>query len=191
MNGSHTDRDERALVDAILAFWFEPSGDRERWFKVNPALDQEIGRRFGELILPATAGRYDDWARSADGALALLVLLDQFTRNVHRGTPAAFASDAKAREIARAVLRAGLDLEVRLAHRVFVYLPFEHAECLEDQHRSIRLMATLQDESYLDYAHRHERVIARFGRFPHRNAILGRRSTSEEAAFLLEPGSSF
>jgi uncharacterized protein (DUF924 family) len=177
-------------VTDILQFWFGVP-DQKAWFVADPSFDRAITEAFGELILPATAGTLDDWAATPDGATALLLLLDQFPRNVHRGTPRAFASDAKAREVARDVLEAGLDQQVLVERRAFFYLPFEHSERLVDQDLCCRLMAELGDAELLDYAERHRQVIRRFGRFPHRNRILGRTSTAEEEAFLLEPGSSF
>ncbi|HWL67412.1 MAG TPA: DUF924 family protein [Geminicoccus sp.] len=180
----------RHHVDDILSFWFDLP-DKAAWFQVDPAFDARIRDRFAGLLLPAAAGAHDDWAATPEGAQALLIVLDQFPRNVHRGTPLAFASDAKAREIARDVLEAGLDRQVPRERRLFLYLPFEHSERLADQDLSCRLMATLEDPGLLDYAEQHRRIIARFGRFPHRNKILGRPSTPEEEAFLLEPNSSF
>jgi uncharacterized protein (DUF924 family) len=177
-------------IHDILEFWFGVA-DRKAWFEVDPAFDAAISERFRELVLPATAGAHDAWARTPEGALALILLLDQFPRNIHRGTPMAFASDAKAREIARDALQAGTDRKLPLDRRPFLYLPFEHSERLDDQELCCRLMATLENPEMLDYAERHRRIIARFGRFPHRNRILGRVSSPEEEAFLLEPGSSF
>ena len=178
------------VIDDVLDFWFGVA-DRQAWFQIDTQFDQEIAARFGDLILPACAGTYDQWLRSGAEALALCLVLDQFPRNVHRGTASAFACDAKAREVARFVLRRGLDREVAPDRRLFLYLPFEHAERLEDQDTSCRLMATLNDPRLSDHAERHREIIARFGRFPHRNAILGRSSTEAERAFLEEPGSSF
>lgn len=174
----------------VLDFWFAPGGG-ERWFCSTPEFDALIEHRFGASIAAAAAGALDHWAGSPDGAVALCVLLDQFPRNAWRGTPRAFVCDAKARRIAAAAIAAGHDRRLPAERRLFLYLPFEHSEALADQERCCALMAGTGDASWLDDAQRHRAIVARFGRFPHRNAILGRVSTPEEAAFLLEPGSSF
>lgn len=179
-----------ATPAAILAFWFAPDA-RERWFAPDPAFDAEIGERFADLIEPAAAGRLDDWRSRSEGALALCLLLDQFPRNIWRGTPRAFAYDPAARRVAADAVAAGLDRGLRPEERHFIYLPFEHSEDLADQERAVALIAALGDPGWYDYAVRHREIIARFGRFPHRNAILGRASTPEELAFLNEPNSSF
>ncbi|MBZ5714686.1 DUF924 family protein [Nannocystis pusilla] len=177
--------------DAVLEFWFSPRV-RPKWFVRSDELDHEIRETFGELHARAAAGALDGWAASPRGALALVILLDQFPRNMFRGTAEAFASDAKAREIAKLALEAGLDHDLSQEERLFLYLPLEHSEDLADQERCVELMRAL-DETPLwhDYAVRHRDIIARFGRFPHRNAILGRDSTAEECEFLMQPGSSF
>jgi uncharacterized protein (DUF924 family) len=179
-----------AALEDVLALWFAPETARS-WFEPDPALDAEIARRVGPLIEDAAAGRLDGWAETPRGALALCVLLDQFPRNVWRGTPRAFQHDHVARRVAGRALAARHDAVLTPQERLFLYLPFEHSECLADQERSVELMAGLGSDEWLDYARRHHAVIQRFGRFPHRNAVLGRPSTPEETAFLLEPGSSF
>jgi uncharacterized protein (DUF924 family) len=179
-----------APIDDLLAFWFAPE-NRERWFTPDPAFDAEIARRFAPLIADAMAGRLAGWVDEPRGALALCLLLDQFPRHVWRGTPRTFAGAAQARDVARAALEMGHDRALAPEERHFLYLPFEHSESLADQERCVVLMGTLGDAEWLDYAVRHRDIIARFGRFPHRNAILGRPSTAEEVAFLQQPGSSF
>lgn len=189
-------------AQATLAFWFGRPGDadycepRDMWFRKNDALDLEMKRRFGPLIEQALQGDLQAWDARPGGALARILLLDQFTRNVFRGTPRAFAGDALALAAARAMVAAGTDQALPPHPRGFVYLPFEHAEDLQAQHEAVRLFERLaaqapQTDSMLDYAHRHRVIIERFGRFPHRNAILDRPSTEAERAFLREPGSSF
>jgi uncharacterized protein (DUF924 family) len=190
-----------ARAQALLDFWFGAPGSphhdqwREIWFKADPAFDEDLRARFAAAQRAAAAGAYDDWQSSADGCLALVLLLDQLPRNLYRDTPAAFASDEKARAVARHALAQGFDRGLPDVRRCFLYLPFEHSEDLADQETSMSLFAALpsnatNDES-LAYAKRHYEIIARFGRFPHRNAVLGRKSTPEEEAFLKEPGSSF
>ncbi|WP_369413496.1 DUF924 family protein [Caldovatus aquaticus] len=187
--------------DAILAFWFE--GDRatfrEHWFRPDPALDAAIRARFGALVAPAAVGALDPWAATPEGALALCLLLDQFPRNLHRGTPQAFACDPEARAIARAaVLRDRHDPRLTATEHVFLYLPFEHAEDMADQDLSVALFEGLRDDpahrgpaGTIAYAWRHWHVIRRFGRFPHRNAVLGRASTAAGRAYLARPGAGF
>ena len=187
----------------VLDFWFGASDTpaagqrRQEWFVKNPAFDAEIAQRFGALIEAALRAELAAWpADGAAAALAQIVVLDQFTRNVFRNTPRAFAGDPQALAAAKAMVATGQDLALRPLQRAFVYLPFEHAEDLAMQDESVRLFTALAAEApeladMLDYAHRHHVVIARFGRFAHRNAILGRASTSDELAFLQEPGSSF
>ena len=177
-------------AEAVIAFWFAPGLD-ERWFVADPAFDAEIRERFQPLVERAAAGDCDDWIGSPRGALALCLLLDQFPRNIWRGSPLAYACDAKAREVSRAVIAAGLDRQLPAQQRPFLYLPFEHSEDLADQERCVDLMRDLDDEELLDYARRHRDIVARFGRFPHRNDVLGRESTAEEVEFLQQPGSSF
>ena len=177
-------------AEAVIAFWFAPGLD-ERWFVADPAFDAEIRERFQPLVERAAAGDCDDWIGSPRGALALCLLLDQFPRNIWRGSPLAYACDAKAREVSRAVIAAGLDRQLPAQQRPFLYLPFEHSEDLADQERCVALMHDLDDEELLDYARRHRDIVARFGRFPHRNVVLGRESTAEEVEFLQQPGSSF
>lgn len=187
--------DPRAVE--VLEFWFGSEDQaRDVWFRKDAAFDALIGQRFGALVERALTGELTAWDGSADSALARLLLLDQFTRNIHRGTPRAFAGDAAALALARAVVARGDDAVLPPLRRVFVYLPFEHAEDALAQRESLRLFGALAAAhpalaGYADYAHRHAEVIERFGRFPHRNAILGRASTPEESAFLREPGSSF
>ena len=191
-----------AQAQAVLDFWFlapdNPGHGQSRaeWFRKDDAFDAQIRERFGALIDIAIDGGLRDWAATPRGALAQILLLDQFTRNVYRGTPRAFAGDAQALELAIALTQDGQDQQLEPTLRAFVYMPFEHAEDLAMQARAVELFQLLTQsregfESMLDYAQRHQEVIARFGRFPHRNAILGRDSTPEEAAFLLQPGSSF
>ena len=182
----------------ILDFWFE--GDpaicrQERWFTRDDLFDAAIRARFALAVEAAQDGALDPWAATPEGALALVLVLDQFPRNIHRGTHLAFAGDAHARRIARAALAAAADADLTPVQRVFLYLPFEHAEEMADQDLSVRLFETLRGlgavESTIPYAHRHREVIARFGRFPHRNAALGRASTPAEEAYLAEPGAGF
>jgi uncharacterized protein (DUF924 family) len=186
----------------VLDFWFGAPGTathgtmRAEWFRKNEAFDAAITRRFSPLIEQALRGELRAWDAEAEPALARIVLLDQFTRNVFRESPRAFAGDARALVAARAMVSAGHDTSLLPVQRSFVYLPFEHAEDLGVQDESVRLYTQLNAaapgmEGALDYAHRHRAVIARFGRFPHRNAWLGRESSAEEIAFLKEPGSRF
>jgi len=177
-------------ADEILAFWFAPATVR-RWFASDAQLDARIRRQFAPLIEQALTGRLAAWADTPLGALALCLLLDQFPRNAWRGSPRAFGCDHEARRVAAAAIAAGHDLMLRAEERFFLYLPFEHSESLADQARCLALMAGLGNTEWLEYARRHHAVIARFGRFPHRNAVLGRTSTPAEIAFLSEPGSSF
>ncbi|MBE9606644.1 DUF924 domain-containing protein [Acetobacteraceae bacterium H6797] len=190
-----------ADAQAVLDFWFsEGLGTaRKAWFIKDEAFDGEIRVRFGALVAPAREGALDGWAETAEGALALLIVLDQFPRNLFRGSPEAFASDAHARAIARdAVLARRLDLRLPHAARVFLYLPFEHSEEMADQGLSVALFEGMRDDPALaapggsiDYAWRHWSVIARFGRFPHRNAALGRENSAAEAHYLSQPGAGF
>ena len=174
----------------ILDFWFLPLGDpghgaqRELWWKSTPELDAEIGRRFGAAFDRAVAGEFDHWARSPDGALALIVLCDQFSRNMHRRTAHAFAGDEKALAIARSALARGYPLLFPISVRVFFYIPFGHSEALADQELACALFATLEDEQSMKSALEHRDVVARFGRFSHRNEALGRASTAEEIEYL-------
>lgn len=193
-------------AEALLELWLGP-GDvpddarKQRWWTKDPAFDDMLRQRFGALLERAARGELDAWTATARGALALVVLLDQLSRNVHRGTPRAFAADARARDVMRGALARGLDRELPHAHRVFLYMPLMHSEDLADQREALARFTDLADTApaplaaelrgNLDYARRHLEIVERFGRFPHRNAILGRESTPEEQAFLQQPGSSF
>jgi len=194
--------DPAPVIRAVLDFWFLPpdhSGhgrNRPEWFKKNEAFDGAIRERFGadvDVALSTTLGEASD-----EAMLARILLLDQFTRNIFRDTPRAFAGDAQALALAATLVAAGRDKNLSPYQRWFAYLPFEHSESLLDQERAVALFAGLrremQNETFdgaYDYALRHREVITLFGRFPHRNAILGRISTAEEIEFLKQPGSSF
>lgn len=186
----------------ILDFWFLPAGSpghgvsRTEWFRKDERFDGEIRERFGTTIEQAIAGGLRDWDASAEGTLARILVLDQFTRNAYRGMPEAFAGDQLALAAARALADSGGDKNLTVLQRWFAYLPFEHSEDAAMQERSVALFTTLSElapgfDSALDYAHRHRGVIARFGRFPHRNPILGRASTPDEVDYLNQPGSGF
>ncbi len=170
----------------IIAFWREAG--YERWYKKDEAFDADIRRRFLATWEAALAGTLDDWQTSDDGALALLIVLDQFSRNMFRGDPRAFAADAKARAVAERAIAEGRDQRIDRVMRQFVYLPFEHSETLADQERSVALFTALGDPENLRYAEIHADIIRRFGRFPHRNQVLGRQTTEAEAAFLADGG---
>ncbi|MQX35287.1 DUF924 family protein [Roseospira navarrensis] len=182
---------------ALLDFWFgEPGSDehgtfRDIWFQKSDAFDAEVRARFERLSEEAASGALDDWAATPHGALALILLLDQAPRNVHRGTPAAFATDSRALDVAKQALRDGHDAALSPVERLFLYMPFQHSEDLVEQERSLALYDRLGIEGAQKSAHRHHEIVARFGRFPHRNAVLGRESSQEEIAFLKEPNSSF
>jgi uncharacterized protein (DUF924 family) len=185
----------------ILEFWFGKPGEaeygkpRKVWFIKNPNFDQEVRSRFLPIYQQAAAGKLDGWKNSPQSCLALIILLDQFPRHLFRGQPQAFATDSQALSYAKHAVANGFDQEFLPIQRQFIYLPFEHSENLADQHQCIELFSTLKEYpeclSGIDSAHRHFKVIERFGRFPHRNGILGRETTSEEAEFLKQPGSSF
>lgn len=190
----------------VLDCWFGVPGTpgfgaaRKFWFSGDAAFDAMLRERFGELIDAANdttpTAALDHWQATPLGALALIIVLDQFSRNCHRDTPRAFATDQKALCAAQRMIASGADRLLPSAHhRAFAYLPFQHDETLASQRESLRLFKQLQaepgGESYYRFAVRHAEIIERFGRFPHRNAVLGRSSTAEEIAFLRKPGSSF
>jgi uncharacterized protein (DUF924 family) len=180
----------------ILQIWLSGRA-RRLWFEKNAQFDADIRARFAPLVHEAQMGGFDAWRASPEGALALLLLLDQFARNIQRGEAKAFLGDARAREVAAEAIARGFDRRYPFPDRVFFYLPFEHCETLANQDRYIALLEGCVREfgeiaaDYLDAGHRHRTIIARFGRFPHRNAALGRETTEEEAAFLKGPNSSF
>jgi uncharacterized protein (DUF924 family) len=170
----------------ILDFWFKR--DRRDWFEKNPAFDAEIRARFLPLYERASREELESWREAPASCLALVIVLDQFPRNMFRGSARAFATDALAREAASTIVERGWDKNLSPDERTFVYLPFEHSEALEDQELSMRLF---EGDPNFEWARKHWEIIRRFGRFPHRNAALGRVSTPEEIAFLKEPGSGF
>jgi uncharacterized protein (DUF924 family) len=174
----------------VYSFWFEKCG-REDWFTSSPGLDEEMKRQFRDTHLQLASGPSDQWRATPANRLALVVVLDQFPRNIYRGTALAFATDGLARAEAELALECGDDKQVPEAFRLFFYLPFEHAEDIALQDRAVALFADLGDEQYLDYAQRHRAVIATHGRFPHRNQALGRRSTAAELQYLAETGAGF
>ncbi|MEA3090057.1 MAG: hypothetical protein QOJ04_1399 [Caballeronia sp.] len=191
-----------ARAQAVLDTWFgapdsaEFGHARKVWFKKDVTFDAMLHERFGALLEEALEGRLASWAATPLGALALIVLLDQFTRNCFRGTPRAFGGDNEALRQARMLVDTRDELTLpTIHHRVFVAMPFEHDETLASQREAVRLLQTLFDETgdkdvedFLDYALRHAQVIERFGRFPHRNVVLGRETTAEERAWLKRKG---
>ena len=191
-------------VEAVLHFWFgdpkAPKGEyghqRRCWFQKDSDFDETIRRKFWTIFEQAAAGQLYPWQDQPRSCLALVVLLDQFPRNLFRGDPRSFATDSQALEISEHALARQYDQQVLPVERLFFYLPLEHSENLAHQHRSVALFEVLarhspEFKSTLDYAYRHRDVIAQYDRFPHRNAILGRESTVDEAAFLKQPGSRF
>ena len=168
--------------DSVLAFWQEAGP--ERWFKVDPVFDALIREHFLATHEAAANGQLASWEETAKGALALVIALDQFPRNLFRGTARAFATDARAREVAGRAIKRGFEREFQPPLRNFFYLPSMHSEDLADQERSLAYMRAIGDENGIKYAEIHRDVIRRFGRFPHRNEALGRGSTPEETAFL-------
>lgn len=202
-----SDNERHGVTPAsIIAFWLGPSPTdcdaaktaSGRWYAEDDQLDHEIRRKFSEAIEQALSGALSSWEETAEGALALVILLDQFTRNAYRGSPDAFSGDAMAREVAARALGKGLDLDLPIPGRLLLYHPFEHSEDREDQRRSVALFAGLAVlsrsdwreyvDSFLRYARAHQEVIERFGRFPHRNAVLGRESTPAEREWLATHG---
>lgn len=192
---------------ALRRFWFGTLKDgfaddahRARWFSGGPAFDVDCRTTFSSLAARAADGDLDHWLIEPGSCLAFILLTDQIPRNIHRGTPMAFATDGPALNAARNGIQAGLDRELGYDERCFFYLPFEHSESLIDQHTCVGLFTQLRDETangfkhhtggYLQFAHQHRDIIARFGRFPHRNTVLGRTSTEAELAYL-ETGTTF
>ena len=198
-----------ATPEAMLDYWFGAPGSAAEisqrqsklWFGKLPEKDRDISERFTPTFNAAIAGALDPWARSPKGRLALVIVLDQFPHHIHRDTPQAFAQDAKSLALSMAALASGEDKQLTLIERVFLYLPLEHAESLAMQDLSVAQYQQLASEAmesertlfdnFLDYAHKHREVVLRFGRFPHRNDILGRPSSPEEITFLKQPGSRF
>jgi uncharacterized protein (DUF924 family) len=198
-----------ADAQALLDYWFGPDADDAAvagkkaglWWKSDPAVDDDLRTRFADLVDKGGHNELDEWVSTPRGLLALILLSDQLPRNIHRNTPRAFAFDPIARAHCRNGIARGSDTLLRPIERVFHYLPLDHSELLADQDDSVRLFSSLAHDAgaatkelfagYLRFAERHREIIERFGRFPHRNRILGRESTAEEIAFLQTPGSSF
>jgi uncharacterized protein (DUF924 family) len=185
--------------EGVLDFWFGPREGRGKaraeWFKKDDAFDAQIRERFAELHAKAARRELEAWRASAEPMLALVIVLDQFSRNLYRGDARAFAQDAHARECAREALARSDDLRLLPVERQFLYMPFEHSEEPFDQDLAVDLMRSLEafaeTRGLTDWAERHRVIVRRFGRFPHRNAALGRASTPDEAEFLKQPGSGF
>lgn len=178
------------MHERILHFWFEELTPKDWWAK-DPKLDALIAQRFGGLLARAAKCELFAWRASPRGRLAEVIVLDQFSRNIHRDTPAAFACDPLALALAQEAVARGDDQALPPVQRAFLYLPFMHSESPEIQRISVALYEQNGLEDNLDFARRHQAIIERFGRYPHRNEILGRASTAEEIAFLKEPGSRF
>jgi uncharacterized protein (DUF924 family) len=185
---------------AVLTFWFDPA-NRDEWFASNPQFDTAIRDCFAQDVVLAAEGALTDWSATPSGWLALLIVLDQFPRNLYRGDPRAWMQDLRAQQLALWGIEEGFDRQLPAIQRVFAYIPLEHAEDARLQQQCVALFEALRRDApseerdqymeYIDYARKHQAVIARFGRFPHRNAVLGRTSTPEELAYLAEPGAGF
>lgn len=196
-------------TENVPGFWFGPPGSateiagrqRKLWFGKSAANDRAVADRFANTLVAATTGQLDYWSGTPRGRLALLIVLDQFPHHIHRNRPQAFATDPQALALSLDALKAGEDRQLAPIERVFLYLPLEHAESDTMQDRAVSLYEELAHEAapeeralfddFLKYARQHRDVVARFGRFPHRNAILGRPSSDDELAFLKQPGSCF
>lgn len=176
--------------DDVLSFWFETLSPAD-WFKKSARLDITIGTRFAATHEAARLGELHDWRDDAQGRLAEIIVLDQFSRNMYRDTPQAFAQDAQALTLAQEALRAGTDEALAANQRAFLYMPFMHSESAVVHEWAMRLFDQPGLENQLKFEQRHKAIIDRFGRYPHRNQVLGRESTAEELAFLQQPGSSF
>ncbi len=181
--------DDRAIQD-LLAFWFAEE-TKARWYDSTLSFDKTCEERFGTLVEKACGNELAAWEATAEGALALCLLLDQLPRNIFRGKPRAFEADLKAVEVADRAIANGFDQQLDLERRKFLYLPFMHSEVLAEQERSVAISQALGDKNTLAYAEDHADIIRRFGRFPHRNAILGRESTEEELAFLKDGAKTY
>jgi uncharacterized protein (DUF924 family) len=201
MLGVVTGAPNNMKADTIIDYWFgattggfSDEAHRQRWFAPDAAADAEIRARFGHLIDAAAGGELDDWLASPRGTVAFVLLCDQFPRQVYRGTAQAYATDALALAVARRAIEAGTDGPLGFDERAFLYMPFQHAESRVDQHTAVGLFAALRDATpagqrhltgnFLRYAQQHRDIVLRFGRFPHRNGVLGRTSSSEELTFL-------
>jgi uncharacterized protein (DUF924 family) len=188
---------DSAAAHGVLDFWFGAPGSleygkpREAWFKKSDDFDARIRERFLPAYEAAAAGQWAQWRDSPLTLLALIIVLDQFPRNMFRESPRAFATDAMALDAARRMTAMGWDVRLNAVQRQFVYLPFEHAEDLDAQRTSLQLFGGLGNDGLLEWAWKHYVIIERFGRFPHRNAVLGRASTAAEMTFLEQPGSRF
>jgi uncharacterized protein (DUF924 family) len=196
-------------ANGILEFWFTLDKDDSvvadqqagLWWSKNAAVDADIKQRFETTVLAAANGLLTSWTEITASRLALILLTDQMPRNIYRGTSTAFAFDSKARDWCKTGLEQRIDLQLRPIQRLFYYLPLEHSESRDDQQLSVQLFRELADSApaklkpsckgYLDFALRHQAIVDRFGRFPHRNAVLQRASTAEEIEFLRQPGSTF
>jgi uncharacterized protein (DUF924 family) len=189
--------DNKAIVDNILAFWFgEPNSPdygepKSFWWKSTPEIDRDIKDTYEGIYNKALAGELAGLMETPKGCLTLVLIFDQFPRNMFRGTKAVYETDEKALEISKAAIAKGFDMVLPIIECKFLYMPFMHSEKLEDQEEAVKLFDALGEESSIEYANDHRDIVARFGRFPHRNIILGRTSTPEEIDFLKEPGSSF
>jgi len=196
-------------IDSVIRYWFGESNlstdinaEKKRfWWSKNNEVDAEITDRFSELVETVASGELDHWNESESGLLASIICTDQFPRNIYRGQSRSFSYDQIALRFAKQAVAMGFDRKLTLIKRVFIYMPFEHSEEISHQQQAVQLMQSLLDQSaveeedmfvgFLNFAKRHHDVIAEFGRFPHRNEILGRESTEEEVEFLQQPGSSF
>lgn len=172
---------------AVLDFWFDPA-NRKGWFRATAAFDREVCERFEATVQAALQGDLGHWAESADGALALVIVFDQLPLNMYRGEPRSFAGEAQARQVAGLAIERGLDAQLPGERRAFLYMPFMHSESLADQDRSVALFEQAGLGDNLRWARHHREIVRRFGRFPHRNAILGRPSTEEELQWLSSDG---
>lgn len=179
-----------ATSDQIITFWFEEI-DSKFWFRKDEKFDQNLRERFFETLRCAAVSELYHWRTSAEGRLAEVIVLDQFSRNLYRNSASAFANDPLALALAQEAVAQGLDKELPTSRRTFLYMPYMHSESLKIHDVALELFTELGQEKNLDYQIRHREIIERFGRYPHRNVVLGRESTAEELAFLEQPGSSF
>ncbi len=173
-------------ADDVVSFWMQAGP--ARWFTKDAAFDGALAVRFGEALTAARHGVFDDWAETPEGALGLVLLLDQVSRNIHRGSPLAFAADARALRHARSAISRGFHFRMPAPQAMWLLMPFEHAEDIDAQHRCVALFATIGLSEMVPWAKLHLDIIAKFGRFPHRNKVLGRTSTAAELAFLAAGG---